>query len=354
MRNDVSLSLSLSLSLRIDDQAIFLTSKMYVEKLTITFQGSKDQKSSERTSRRCAATKNALEKSHLLRTVRIRPCKHSLVVFSHSHRVAATCRIFQHRARQGRRQICRSSPHGTSSFRCKSAPPGARISFKPVHGFICPPKYRRSYVADTRSCISSKSHCLIGWNNSRGAFCSLTRTPVRGRRHITDANSGRGKRAGKSMNYATSRAVTTVIYRQFDRGTRKICNIYIYIYARTRTAKKLNYPRRTSLAGSSIARAHPVIVPQLRFMTHKQWNERSTRNCDSSISRWPRRLSSRKFFCRIPRREELSRFVPKAKPARETRSELARKRKGLVFLRNFRPSLLVDNLSIDDHDGRRR
>jgi len=205
---------------------------MYVEKLTITFQGSKDQKSSERTSRRCAATKNALEKSHLLRTVRIRPCKHSLVVFSHSHRVAATCRIFQHRARQGRRQICRSSPHGTSSFRCKSAPPGARISFKPVHGFICPPKYRRSYVADTRSCISSKSHCLIGWNNSRGAFCSLTRTPVRGRRHITDANSGRGKRAGKSMNYATSRAVTTVIYRQFDRGTRKICNIYIYTRAR--------------------------------------------------------------------------------------------------------------------------
>jgi len=195
---------------------------MYVEKLTITFRGSKDQESSERTSRRCAATKNALEKSHLLRTVRIRRCKHSLyflipiasprrVVSSNIERgkdgdkyVAALCVVHHHfgASPRPRARVYLLNPYTVSFVRRNI---GARSS--PTLAPVSP----------------SKSHCLIGRNNSRGAFCSLTRTAVCGRRHITDAafraaNSGRGKYAGKSMNYATSRAATTVIYRQSDRA----------------------------------------------------------------------------------------------------------------------------------------
>jgi len=51
---------------------------------------------------------------------------------------------------------------GTSSFRWKFGVPDVRISFKPVHGFICPPKYRCSFVADI--CTRVSAHSQIVWS----------------------------------------------------------------------------------------------------------------------------------------------------------------------------------------------
>jgi len=51
---------------------------------------------------------------------------------------------------------------GTSSFRWEFGVPDVRISFKPVHSFICPPKYRCSFVADIRTRVSA--HSQIAWS----------------------------------------------------------------------------------------------------------------------------------------------------------------------------------------------
>lgn len=50
---------------------------------------------------------------------------------------------------------------GTSSFRWEFGVPDVRISFKAVHGFICPTKYRCSFVADIRTRVSA--HSQIAW-----------------------------------------------------------------------------------------------------------------------------------------------------------------------------------------------